>query len=238
MWLTRIVLAVLPIVAPSVMAVSEPHEADLYSRIDVIPMAWRVDRKDDAASGDRSCFLISWGGDVIVRLHKPRQATAATWSVMIGADSQPGSVRYLRINRKYFTTAEQGFRGAEADEIVQLLKSPGEFAFEWAKWPDHSKQGGLFGTGNFAAKAAECERWVDQDRSVRATPPRSKGRPDGLEDMPPTHAAKQAPRAAAPALDQLMIGDLSQRLSRCKQKHIRRLIIPTDERGQFTPQLA
>ena len=42
----------------------------------------------------------------------------------------------------------------------------------------------------------------------------------------------------SPALDQLMIGDLSQRLSRCKQKHIRRLIIATDERGQFTPQLA
>ncbi len=189
MWLARIVLAALPIVAPTAVAGSEPDKANFFSQIDVIQMAWRVDREDDAASGDRSCFLISWGGDVIVRLHKPSQATAATWSVMIGADSQPGSVRYLRINRKYFTTAEQGFRGAEADEIVQLLKSPGEFAFEWAKWPDHSKQGGLFGTGNFAAKAAECERWVDQDRSVRATPPRSKGRPDGLEDMPPTHAA-------------------------------------------------
>ena len=114
--------------------------------------------------------MISWGGDVIVRLHKSSQATAATWSVMIGADSQPGSVRYLRVNRKYFTTAEQGFRGTEAAEIVTLLKSPGEFAFEWAKWPDQAKQGGLFGTGDFAAKAAACERWVDQDRSVDAAP--------------------------------------------------------------------
>ena len=174
MWLARIVLAVLLIVAPTVVAGSEPHEADLFSQIDVIAMTWRVDRQDGAASGDRSCFLISWGGDVIVRLHKPRQAKAATWSVMIGADSQPGSVRYIRINRKYFTTAEQGFRGTEAEEIVKLLKTPGEFAFEWAKWPDHSKQGGLFGTGDFAAKAAACERWVDQDQSVRATPPRSK----------------------------------------------------------------
>ena len=181
MWLVRIVLAVLPIVAPTVVAGSEPDNTDLYSRVDVIAMTWRVDRQDDAASGGRSCFVISWRSDVIVRLHKPRQATAATWSVMIGADSQPGSVRYLRINRKYFTTAEQGFRGTEAEEIVKLLKTPGEFAFEWAKWPDHSKQGGLFGTGDFAAKAAACERWVDQDQSVRATPPRSKE--DGVELM-------------------------------------------------------
>ena len=189
MWLARIVLAVLPIAAPTVVAGSAPHEAGLSSQIDVIPMAWRVDREDGAESGDRSCFLISWGGDVIVRLHKPRNAEAATWSVMIGFDSQPGSVRYLRINRKYFTTAEQGFRGTEADEIVQLLKSPGEFAFEWAKWPDHSKRGGLFGTGDFAAKAAECERWVDRDQSVHVTPPRSKGRSDDPKDMQPPQAA-------------------------------------------------
>ncbi len=189
MWLARIVLAVLPIVAPTVVAGAEPRETDLISQIDVIPMAWRVDREDDAASGDRSCFLISWGGDVIVRLHKPRQAKAAAWSVMMGFDSQPGSVRYLRINRKYFTTAEQGFRGAEADEIVQLLKSPGEFAFEWAKRPDHAKRGGLFGTGDFAAKAAQCERWVDRDQSVHVTPPRSKGRSDDLKNM-------QSPQAA------------------------------------------
>ena len=176
MWLARIVLAVLPVVAPTVVASSEPYNTDLSIQIDVIAMAWRVDRETDAASGDRSCFVISWGGDVIVRLHKLRQAKAATWSVMIGFDSQPGSVRYLRINRKYFTTAEQGFRGTEADEIVKLLKSPGEFAFEWAKWPDHSKRQGLFGTGDFAAKAAECELWVDQNQSVHAAPPRSKGR--------------------------------------------------------------
>ncbi len=160
MWLARIVLAVLPIVAPSVMAGSEPYEADLFFQIDVIPMAWRVERENDTASGDRSCFLISWGSDVIVRLHKPNQAKPATWSVMIGFDSQPGSVRYLRINRKYFTTAEQGFHGSEADEIVQLLKSPGEFAFEWGKRPDYAKRQGLFGTGNFVAKAAECENWM------------------------------------------------------------------------------
>ena len=188
MWLERIVLAVLPIVASTVMAGSETYKTDLSRQIDVIPMAWRVDRETDAASGDRSCFVISWGGDVIVRLYKPRQAKAATWSVMIGFDSQPGSVRYLRINRKYFTTAEQGFRGTEAGEIVKLLKSPGVFAFEWAKWPDHSKRQGLFGTGDFAAKAAECELWVDQNQSVHFTLPRSKGRSDGFKDMPPTHA--------------------------------------------------
>ena len=106
MWLARTVLAILPIVAPPVVAVSEPHEADLSSQIDVIPMAWRVEREDDAGSGERSCFLISWGVDVIVRLHKPDATTAATWFVLVGFDNEPGSVRYLRINRKYFTTAE------------------------------------------------------------------------------------------------------------------------------------
>ena len=174
MWFARTVLAILPIVAPPVVAVSEPHEADLSSQVDVIPMAWRVEREDDAGSGERSCFLTSWGGDVTVRLHKPGATTAATWSVLVGFDNEPGSVRYLRINRKYFTTAEHGFRGSEADEIVRLLKTPGEFAFEWAKSPDHSKRQGLFGTGDFAAKAAECERWVDQTQSTRVVPARSK----------------------------------------------------------------
>lgn len=174
MWLARTVLAILAIVASPVMAGSEPREADLSSQIEVIPMAWRVEQEDDAGLGERSCFLISWGGDVIVRLHKPNRATAATWSVLVGFDNDPGSVRYLRINRNYFTTAEPGFRGSEAEEIVQLLKSPGEFAFEWAKSPDHSKRQGLFGTGDFAAKAADCERWVDQTQSTQIAPARSK----------------------------------------------------------------
>ncbi len=78
MWLARIVLAVLPIVTPTAVAGSEPDKAGLYSRVDVIAMTWRVDRRDDAASGDRSCFVISWRGDVIVRLHKPRQAIGIT----------------------------------------------------------------------------------------------------------------------------------------------------------------
>jgi hypothetical protein len=175
MWLARIVLMALPIVAPTVVARAEPPEADIFIQIDAIPMTWRVDRETDVASGAKSCFTTSWGGDVIVRLHKPGKAKAAKWSVMIGIDSQPGSVRYLRINRKYFTTAEQDFRGAEADEIVKLLKSPGEFAFEWATRPDHSKRQGLFGTGDFAAKAAECERWADRRHSVHLAPPRRKG---------------------------------------------------------------
>lgn len=171
MWLARTVLAILPIVAPPVMAGSEPNRADLISQIEAIPMAWRVER--DAGSGQRSCFLVSWGGDVIVRLHKLNSAEAATWSVLVGFDNQPGSVRYLRVNRKYFTTAEQGFRGSEAEEIVRLLKSPGEFAFEWAKSPDHSKRQGLFGTGDFAAKAADCERWIDRAQFIQVTPARS-----------------------------------------------------------------
>jgi hypothetical protein len=158
------------------MAGLDPHETGLSREIDVIAMTWRVVRENDTASGERICTLISWGRDVSLRLHKPNQAKAPVWSVMVGFDNQPGSVRYLRINRKYFTTAERAFRGAEAEEIVQLLKSPGVFAFEWAKRPDHAKRQGLFGTGDFAAKSAACEGWVNRIRSIHLTPPRTKGR--------------------------------------------------------------
>ncbi len=121
----------------------------------------RIDREIGSESGHKSCFVISRGGDVIVRLFKGRQAEMATWSVLIGFDNQPGSLRYVRINKKYFTTDKQSFRGPEANEIVGLLKSPGEIAFEWFKSPDYSKRQGLFGTGDFASKAAECERWMN-----------------------------------------------------------------------------
>jgi hypothetical protein len=174
--LARVVLAVLPIVTSPVMAGLDPHEAALLREIDVIAMTWRVVRESDSASGARICTLISWGRDVSLRLHKPNRAKAPVWSVTVGFDNQPGSVRYIRINRKYFTTAEQAFRGAEAEEIVQLLKSPGVFAFEWAKRPDHAKRQGLFGTGDFAAKAAACEGWVNRIQSIHLTPPGTKGR--------------------------------------------------------------
>ena len=82
------------------------------------------------------------------------------WTVRVGFDNQPGSLRYLRINRSYYTTTGVVFYGPEADAIVALLKSPGEFAFEWAKRPDYSKQQGLFGNGDFATKAAQCEGWM------------------------------------------------------------------------------
>jgi hypothetical protein len=185
-WLARVVLAILPIVVPSVMAGLGPHETALSRKIGVIEMGWRVERERDLASGKRTCTLISWGRDVIVQLHRPNRGEAPVWSVMVGFDNQPGSVRYLRVNRKYFTTAEPAFRGSEAKEIVQLLKSPGVFAFEWAKRPDHSKRQGLFGTGDFAAKAAACEGWVNRIQSIQVVPPRPKGQLDALRraDMP------------------------------------------------------
>ena len=54
--------------------------------------------------------------------------------------------------------------GGDAAEIVALLKTPGEVVFEWGKRPDYSKRGGLFATGDFAAKAAQCERWIGETR--------------------------------------------------------------------------
>ena len=132
--------------------------------IDAVPMTWRVERQSGPEAGARSCRVISLGGNVTAHLSKPRGASAGTWSVRVGYDNQPGSLRYLRIDKKYFQTDRPSFRGGDAAEIVALLKTPGEVVFEWGKRPDYSKRGGLFATGDFAARAAQCERWIGEAR--------------------------------------------------------------------------
>ena len=134
-------------------------------QVAAIPTAWRVERTSDPSSGARSCALVSSFGDVTARLGREPGAETASWSVAVGFDNAPGSLRYLRIDKAVYTTAEERFRGAEAAEIVARLKAPGAFAFEWAKRPDFAKQQGLFGTGDFAAKAAACERWLEGPRA-------------------------------------------------------------------------
>lgn len=157
----QVVLAVMPVVTTPVAALPHSDRASSLRHIASAPMTWRIDREIGSESGRKTCFVFSRGGDVIVRLSKDRQAKTATWSVLIGFDNQPGSLRYVRINRKFYTTDKQSFRGPEANEIVELLKLPGELAFEWFKSPDYSKRQGLFGTGDFAGKAAECDRWMN-----------------------------------------------------------------------------
>ncbi len=157
-------LALLLIGAAAIMTPPDPGKARLPRHIAAVPMTWHIERNTGSASGQRLCSVISLGGDVSARLLKEGPAGDAAWSVAVGFDSQPGSLGYLRVNRKYYTTDKPSFRGAEAAEIVALLKSPGEFVFEWAQRPDHAKRGGLFGTGDFAAKAATCELWIDGTR--------------------------------------------------------------------------
>ena len=165
MWISmQLALAVMAIVATTVPGPPDTDEARALRQIDAIAMAWRIDREIGAASGDKICLVISLGRDVIARLSKEPRAKTAAWSVTIGFDNQPGSLRYLRINKTIFQTDKDSFRGTEAKEIVALLKSPGEFAFEWAKRPDYAKRPGLFGNGDFAAKAAECDRWMTGTR--------------------------------------------------------------------------
>ena len=96
----QLLLAVLSVVAASVMAPPETDETDNLRQIDAISMTWRIHRETDAASGRKRCFVIARGGDVIVRLFKEPQAKTPTWSVRVGFDSQPGSLRYLRINKR------------------------------------------------------------------------------------------------------------------------------------------
>lgn len=123
-------------------------------------MSWAVERIADSGTGDRICLVVSHGRDVTARLARENGAETAAWSVIVGHGNSPGSLRYLRIGKAYFTSDRPRFRGAEAKEIVERLKSPGEFVFEWARHPSRAKRGGLYGTGDFAAKAAKCEAWV------------------------------------------------------------------------------
>ena len=128
--------------------------------IAVIPMSWRVERVIEPDSGHKACRVLSLGGDVIAILSRSRRRPEAAWSVTIGVDNRPGSLRYLRIEEKIFQTAEPSFRGAAAADIVARLKAPATFVFEWIQDFDEAKRGGLFGAGDFAAKAAECETWL------------------------------------------------------------------------------
>lgn len=157
-------LALMPALAMLFMAPSNGHRAGPPWQAAAIPMTWHIERAIDAMSDQKTCVILSLGGDVSVRVFKEPQAKVASWSVRVGVDNQPGSLRYLRVNRKYFQTDKDSFGGTEAEEIVERLKAPGEFAFEWAKRPDDAKRPGLFGTGDFAAKSAECESWVSGPR--------------------------------------------------------------------------
>ena len=125
-----------------------------------IPMSWAVEQVIDSATGDRLCLVVSLGRDVTARLTQERGAVTAAWTVIVGYENSPGSLRYLRIGRSVYTSDEPSFRGGEAEEIVARLSSPDEFVFEWAQAPNQAKRGGLYKTGDFAAKAAKCEGWI------------------------------------------------------------------------------
>lgn len=129
-----------------------------------LAMAWRVERRTHFGSRAKNCMVVSLGENVAVRFFKEPTSARPSVSVRIGFDNQPGSLRYLRVNRKVFQSNKDSFAGPVADDIVERLKLPGEFAFEWAKRPDYAKRQGLFGTGDFAARAEECLRWLDGKR--------------------------------------------------------------------------
>jgi hypothetical protein len=125
-----------------------------------IPMWWALDQDIDLTTGERVCTLTSHGGDVTARLTQESGARAATWSVIVGHGNAPNSLRYIRIGKAYYTSDQPSFQGSDAEEIVARLKSPGAFSFEWAQAPDYAKRQGLFGTGDFVAKATACEQWI------------------------------------------------------------------------------
>ena len=129
-----------------------------------LPMAWGVERDAGAAPGGRACAVVSLGGEVRARLAEPEEGgpgdSEPAWTVGVGVGNQPGSLRYLRLGKRIFQTAEARFAGAEAAEIVARLKLPDVFVLEWAAHPDGAKRGGLYATGNFAERAETCETWM------------------------------------------------------------------------------
>jgi hypothetical protein len=127
--------------------------------IAALPMAWRVEREPGDGPGTRACAVVAMTGEVRVRLSEA-EGSAAAWAVHVGVDNQPGSLRYLRVGKRIFQTAEARFEGAEAAEIVARLKLPGDFVLEWAAGPGGAKRGGLYQTGNFAEQAEACEIWI------------------------------------------------------------------------------
>ena len=115
-----------------------------------LPMAWRVEREPGDGTSGRACAVVSLGGELRARLAEPEDGGEPAWAVRVGVGNQPGSLRYLRVGKRIFQTAE----------IVARLKLPGEFVLEWAARPDGAKRGGLYKTGNFAERAQACETWM------------------------------------------------------------------------------
>ncbi|MFP6740882.1 MAG: hypothetical protein VCD33_04510 [Alphaproteobacteria bacterium] len=126
-----------------------------------LPMAWRVERARDSETGARHCAVIAFGRNVVAVMSKDADAGPAAWTVVVGSNNDDDSIRYLRVDDAIFQTTAPAFVGVEASAIVQRLKRSSEFAFEWASAPDGAKRPGLFGTGDFAARAADCEIWMD-----------------------------------------------------------------------------
>jgi len=125
-----------------------------------LPMAWRVEREQGDGPGGQTCVVVALTGELRARLAEPEAGGVAAWTVRVGVGNQPGSLRYLRLGKRIFQTAEARFDGAEAAEIVVRLKLPGEFVLEWAASPDGAKRGGLYATGKFAERAETCETWM------------------------------------------------------------------------------
>ena len=102
----------------------------------------------------RTCRISSTRGNVRIEMAADRL------SVWVGIDNQPGSLRYLRINRDMFVSSDDRFSGDEAARIVERLRRPGEVSFEWAARPNWAKRQGLFKTGNFATRLEACKSWL------------------------------------------------------------------------------
>lgn len=142
-----------------------------------LDMTWHMERHVSLSSGDRVCRIVSIDGAVNLLMTSGRSDPQPVITVHVGSGSRPGSLRYLRVNGAIFQTAGDAFAGAEAAAILEALKAPGEFAYEWEPEPGRVKRAGLFGTGNFAERAAQCADWLAGRRS------KWRNRVDGITSL-------------------------------------------------------
>lgn len=90
-------------------------------QIATIPTSWAVEQGIDSATGQRFCLVVSRGRNVTARLTQESGARSAAWTVIVGHNNSPGSLRYLRIGKAYYTSDRPSFRGGDAKEIMGRL---------------------------------------------------------------------------------------------------------------------
>lgn len=125
---------------------------------DAAQAGWTTERAV-LPGGGRACTVISTRGDLRTRVEQHSGLARLVMHVKVGRNNQPGSLSYLRIDRRMYQTDEERFTGAEAEDIIGRLATSDEFVVEWFR-RGFAKRGGLYRTGRFGEAMRACRAWV------------------------------------------------------------------------------